>query len=245
MPHWHLLNVKLSAFALVSLVWSPLVYVVLALVLDNVAASSAQRGRSAARISFGSADLKIKGSFRPRPITKVRHPIRPLALLIDLLRHRPTPCRSHREWTLPQPCEQTFWWDQWTDACSPRDAVKPAVGAFKAPVLNGGNYCVCGSTLRGGLVGGVRMRMTVEMRCPGRHRLHFGVWPVALAGRIVGHLAPVVPVPAAVVDEAMLAIGVLGLVALDAAGGAPWECDPAWAAVATTVGRCKADWTNV
>ena len=245
MPEWYLVLTALAGLALVGLAWTPLLAVALPLLLVAVAASIAQAVLSAAQATYKTPGLAPPGEARLRAVTALLHLLQPLARLIGRLRHGLTPWRGRGGWTAPRPREVTIWCEEWMDGPARLEALEAALRDLKAPAWRGGDYDRWDMAARGGLLGGVRARMTVEEHGAGRQLLRFRIWPIASTGGILSVLAPAAVAVVAAFDGAGLATMLLGAGALAMAGRLLLECGSAQALTVDALARCKEKWTDV
>ena len=208
MPEWYLITALLGCMTLLGLLWRPLLLwagVPLALA---VLTALGQAALSAARSHFGTREERWKR----QGLTMYLHLMQPLARLWGRLAFGLTPWRSARLacLALPGPRRVSLWRERW---CALDDMLKSLMNGLRkarAQVLPGGEFDRWDLEVRGGLLGGVRLRAAAEEHGAGKQLFRFRIWPRPSAGgAVLGGLLALLGLEAAR-EGAYLAAGILG-----------------------------------
>ncbi|HEX9794818.1 MAG TPA: glycosyltransferase [Planctomycetota bacterium] len=240
-PEWLLGVVLLGLLSALAPLWSPLA-IALPLLLLATGLTLAQAVVSAARARF-TRDL-LRSSRRPglaglrlRALVAALHLVQPAARLYGRLRHGLTMWRRYpvAGWSLPLPQQRTLWCEQWTLPAEWLRAVQADMEGRRVPVRPGSEFDDWDLTIRAGVSGAVRLRMTVEEHGAGRQFYRFGLRPAPYGPSLVlaGALAVVTAWAAA--DGAWLVAGLLAAPALLLAGRVVRECGAAMARILQTL----------
>jgi GT2 family glycosyltransferase len=221
MPEWYLVIATLAALSALAALWRPLVVAAPLLALA-VAAPVALAVSAAARARFPEARTS-RERVTARALTAALHVLQPLARLRGRFRHGLTPWRSRgrRELTLPRPRRLALWTERWHALGDRLAALEELLGAEGAIVRRGGPWDRWDLEVRGGVLGGARMRLVVEEHGAGRQLARFHAWPrwspaaalvVPPAGGALAALASGATVPAAILGAGALALAVRAVV---------------------------------
>ncbi|UCE02613.1 MAG: glycosyltransferase [Candidatus Latescibacterota bacterium] len=177
MPEWYLVVAVLAACTLIGFSWSPLLWVSpllgMALVLPV-----AQAVLSATRARYTSAVNPLK-RFGLVALTAYLHLQQPMARLIGRIQHGLTIWRQRgprrKLWRLR--CIDCAWREQWEAPDARLAALQSELQRRGSVVWTGGEYDDWDLTVRGGILGGARLRMATEEHGAGRQMLRFRLWP--------------------------------------------------------------------
>jgi GT2 family glycosyltransferase len=222
-PEWHLLIAALAAASLAALWWAPLVAAV-PLLCAALVATAGPGARAAARAPF----MRERGGRARRArmwlLTTVLHLAQPLARLRGRMR-TPSwrPSRPPRP-VPPWPRTRLQWSDEWESAEDRIAAIRRGACADRAPVFCGGIWDRWDLHLRGGLLGGARLRVGLEEHGGGRQLMRTRITPhvPAAALAVVSVLAVVAALAAGV--HVWTAAALLGVAATALGARLAWEC---------------------
>jgi GT2 family glycosyltransferase len=223
LPEWHLLVAALAAASVAALWWAPLVAAV-PLLCAALAAAVMPGARAAARAGFMRERLGRGRRARMWLLTSALHLMQPLARLRGRMRTPPwRPCRPPRP-IVPRPRTGLRWTDQWRSAEDRIAQVHARAVAARAPVFSGGIWDRWDLHLRGGLLGGARLRMGLEEHGGGRQLVRMRVTPYVPPAAIAVVSALAVVAGLAVAAHAWPAAALLGLAGAALGGRLAWEC---------------------
>ncbi|HSH83062.1 MAG TPA: ABC transporter transmembrane domain-containing protein, partial [Herpetosiphonaceae bacterium] len=243
MPEWYLVVLALAALSALGALWTPLLFVLPLLVLA-VGALLVQAGMSAAQASFAQeesgARLSRMDTVKRRGLTAFLHLLQPLARLWGHVSYGLTPWRrrGERGFALPRPRASTIWSKKWKAPEAWLHSIEAALRASGAYVLHGGDYDRWELEARGGLLGGARTRMAVEEHGTGKQLIRLRSWPRCSPIGIVLMLLFAALAIGAAFDQALIAAGVLGIVATTLTFRMFRECAGATAAVLAALRAC-------
>jgi hypothetical protein len=163
----------------------------------------------------------------------------PLARLHGRINHGLTPWRRRglRHWATPLPQGIELWSEQWHSAEEWLASLEQALSAQSAVATRGGAFDRWDLQIRGGLLGGVRIRLAVEEHGAGKQLLRWRVWPV-LSPADLGIMCTFGALTAgAALDHRWAAAALLGCFATIAAGWALQGCARAKAACRQALGK--------
>ncbi len=169
---WQLTNLVLAVLCGISMFWGRLLGVlpvaVVAFVLSLVPAISA-----AAKVRFPESAKGRFTRFRLRVLTGLLHLMQPLTRLWSRLVYSLTAWRIRRFPTLSFPWPRMFqlWSERWLDSTEVLASLESVLRSGGAVVRRGGDYDSWDLEIRGGLFGGVRVRMVTENYGCGKHML--------------------------------------------------------------------------
>jgi hypothetical protein len=189
MPEWYFVCWLLAFFALLGLIWSPLLITVPLLVLA-VAAPAVQAINAAVKAEFPAHWPSRWQYFKLRCISAWLHLLQPLARLIGRIRHGLTPWRvrtnSSRNIFAPCDAKKTLWSEKWRGPADWLTDLRQELRREEVRVHLGGDFDQFDLEVRGGLLGGARLLMTQEEHGGGKQLLRFSVrsklsrWNLAL-----------------------------------------------------------------
>ena len=226
MPEWYLAIAALAVLSGIGVVWSPalLALPLLCLALGALVLDAAL-GASRARFDSRSGTLSM------RLLTGVLYLLQPLARLHGRLSYGLTPWRRrglHRP-SPPLPRTHSFWSERWQGTEERVRSIARALGEAGGVVSSGGSWDRWDLQMRGGLLGGARLRLGIEEHGAGRQYVRVrswprSAWPALAAVLLLAALAGL----AAAGSSAPAAIG-LGALAALLAGRVLYECSIACA----------------
>jgi hypothetical protein len=214
MPEWYFVIAALLLLASLGSLWPPLVMAVPLLVLA-AGTSICQAVLSASRAAFAPTARSSFGQFRLRATTVLLHLIQPLARLSGRQRYGLTPWRwrGTAGLALPRPRAIDAWTEQRQEPEEWLRWVDTALRLELPGVLRGGGFDRWDLEVRGGLLGGVRLRMATEEHGSGSQLLRFWIWPRVLPRSLALSLVLSVLAVAAGGEQSWLACAVLGALA--------------------------------
>jgi hypothetical protein len=177
-PEWHLFGVVLVALAGLGILWPPLA-LTLPLLVFVVGASSVQAALSAAEASFSGEPRARISRLTLLGVTALLHLLQPLARLrgrLGCVRIRQRG-RSLADLSSPRPRTLALWSERWRAADEWLGSTEAALLKADAAPLRGGDYDRWDLEVRGGRLGGARLRMAVEEHGGGKQLVRFRVWP--------------------------------------------------------------------
>jgi GT2 family glycosyltransferase len=232
MPEWYLAIAVLAALSVAGAVWPPLLLCV-PLLAVAVLALLVDAGLGARRARFQGAPRGVD-LLRLRGLTAALYLLQPLARLEGRVAGNLTPWRRHSPaegLAFPGPRAVALWSDQWH---SPEERVEAMMGVLTANgsvAIAGGDWDRWDLRVRGGSLGGVRLRAATEEHGSGAQLVRVRWWPyVPRAVWIVVAIALALAAGAFAGNAfgAALVLAVIGVVAAVSAG---YECAAASAAV--------------
>jgi GT2 family glycosyltransferase len=228
MPEWYLAIILLGMLSAAGALWWPLL-LALPLLGAAIAALLADAALGAARARFP----KRHGRTRRRLLTGVLYLLQPMARLYGRIGHGLTPWRHRgpRAFRLPLPVTHSFWSERWQSTENRVGAVAAALRAQGSVIRSGGDWDRWDLQLRGGLLGGARLRLAIEEHGAGKQLVRVRSWPHAprsaiLLGALVGAVASL-----AVASDADAVTVTLGIVAVSLVLRLIYECGSATATI--------------
>lgn len=224
MPEWYLIIFMLAALASIGIVWKPMLFALPLLALSAGlpiarAIAVASRGRLASASVDGGHNLKF------RALVALLHLLQPLARLSGRLRHGLHPWRlALKDLSFVWPRTLSIWSEQWRSAEDRLRQIEKTLRALEANVVRSGDYDRWDIEVRGGLLGGARMRMAIEEHGAGKQMVRTRLWPKCSAGSILLVSAFALLGTWAAADRARAAATVFGGIALLAAVRTYLEC---------------------
>lgn len=231
MPEWYLVTIALAGLSLLGLFWSPLLWAVPLLVLSAgipilQACLSAARAEYAVPTAGGPSSW---GRFNRYLLTAGLHICQPVARLFGRFRQKLTPWRLHgaKGFCLPYPRAVAHWSEEWKAQADWIHSLERRMQSYRLLMRRGGEFDRWELQADSGLLGGVRVRTTVEEHGAGKQLIRVRVWPrpsrimIAL-GLLFGALTI-----AASIDGAWFATGVLAVCTTMIVARAVRECGAA------------------
>jgi hypothetical protein len=232
MPEWWLLLGVLGFLGLLGLWWFPLLFALPLLVM-------------ALAVTLAEAGLSAHASWRGRrchlgvrALTASLYVLQPLARLMGRLSYGLTPWRRNgvSGFLVPRPRELKVWSEQWHSAEDRLEAILKSIQARFVVPVRGGDYDRWDLECRGGILGGARLRHTVEEHGAGRQLVRYRVWPrVSRFGLGLPLLLGLLGALALHDGAGPVALG-LGVFAAALGGHALWECGCASGAIVRAAG---------
>ena len=210
MPEWQFLSLVLAILSLFSFAWKPLLAAtplcVAAFVISLIPTLNAVLHLRA------PASKRRFRRFHLRGLTAALHLMQPLARLWGRLVCSVTAWRSRRFASPHFPRPRTFqlWSQEWVDATDVLRGMESLLRSRGAVVRRGGDYEDWDLEIRGGLFGGVRIRVVAENYGPGKHMLRLRAWPWFSVPGVATVLLFLVPCIAATLDHAFYPAAALG-----------------------------------
>jgi hypothetical protein len=178
MPEWLLLLVLLAALSLLGLGWRPLLLAAAPCLLVAAALPVAQAMASARRSRFSTRPLGPARRLQLYGLTAFLHLLQPVARLLGRLQHGLVPWRRRgprrRLWRLRRVASD--WREAWTAPAARLEALHAALVGAGAVTTRGGEYDDWDLEVRGGWLGGARLRLGVEEHGAGKQMLRFRIW---------------------------------------------------------------------
>jgi GT2 family glycosyltransferase len=214
MPEWYIINFALMAILLLGFLWKPF-FVALPILVVTMGLPLLNVMKSMYEASFTSNSLSGLDVLKLRLLTGFLHVIQPLARLYGRLRHGLTPWRwrGKQLYAFPSPRKFEIWRENWRPPNRQLQSVKTALASKGAIVRKGNDFDSWDLEIRGGLFGAVQSRMAVEEHGGGKQLVRFHTWakvsPIGLSLIFLFSLLSVF----AVIDQAILAAILLGVLA--------------------------------
>ena len=227
MPEWWLVVAALAGLSLLGIAWSPLL-LALPLLAMAVIAPVAQAVVSASRAEFTTQPRSRWTALKLRALTAALHLMQPVARLRGRIRFGLTPWRRRGVpgFALPVPRTSTIWSEEWRAPETWLGDLEARLRERGAVVLRGGDYDRWDLDVRGGLLGGARLLMTIEEHGAGKQLARFRSAPRVSSYGVVAALMLLLLAVLAGLDGApvagiVLALGGGGLLAwISASAGA-------------------------
>jgi GT2 family glycosyltransferase len=174
MPEWYLGITVLALLSAAGAFWTPLLLAVPVLGAA-FAALLIDAGLGAARARFP----RREGRLRRRLLTGLLYLLQPLARLEGRVTHGLTPWRHRgsRAFGLPVPRSYAFWSEQGRSTEDRVRAVAAALRADGSVIRSGGDWDRWDLQVRGGPLGGARLRVAIEQHGAGRQLVRVRSWP--------------------------------------------------------------------
>lgn len=228
MPEWYLTIFALGLLAAAGAFWKPLLLAapllgiaIMALLIDA--------GLGAARARFSCT----RGRWRLRVLTALLYLLQPLARLHGRLVHGLTPWRRRGTcaFRLPLPHSYAIWSERWQSIEERLRAIDQALRADGSVIRSGGDWDRWDLQVRGGLMGGARLRVAVEEHGAGKQLVRLRSWiHVSHVSLMFAGLAAVIAV-LAVISRADPGTIMLAILASALVGRVIYECGAASATI--------------
>lgn len=183
-PEWYLIVLLLGAMACWGTVWSPLL-AVLPLFIVCAGITLIQAMGASRRAIPRAKESRATRLWMMRLATTWLHVLQPVARLIGRLHTGLTPWRRRGPggWRLPLPRTCRLWSeDPWQSLEHQLSQLESHLRDNDLVVLRGGNFDDWDLEIRGGLIGFVRLRMTVEEHGSGKQLFLLRCWPRCTRG---------------------------------------------------------------
>ena len=219
-PEWYLILLILGGLGAWGAIWPPLL-LVLPLLLVAAGITAAQAIAAAVGAFHASRHRHRRELWCLRAMTAWLHLIQPGARLTGKLRTGLTPWRHRgpRGCAAPWSKSLRFWSEIWQSLDDRLRQIESALRQHDAVVVRGGDFDDWDLEIRGGMVGSVRLRMTVEEHGAGHQMVRLRAWPRCSRSAGVLTLVLILICDAAALSEAWetwVTAGVLGLLLLTA-----------------------------
>ena len=174
MPEWYLTIVVLGLLSAAGAFWKPLLLAV-PLLAAAIGALVVDATLGAARARFSAP----RGRWRLRLLTAILYLLQPVARLHGRIAHGLTPWRHRgpRSVGLARPRTYSFWSEEWHSTEERVRAIADALRADGSVIRSGGDWDRWDLQVRGGLLGGARLRIAIEEHGAGRQLIRVRSWP--------------------------------------------------------------------
>lgn len=182
-PEWYLIILILASTTVWGLIWPPLLLA--APLLAAAAGITAAQALLAASRAFPAGRYpNWSQRWRLRTVTAWLHLLQPAARLSGRLRTGLTPWRRRgpRGLALPWPRRLHLWCQSWRSLEQQLCQIESDLRRHDAVVVRGGDFDDWDLEIRGGVIGSVRLRMTVEEHGEGRQMFRLRAWPRCARG---------------------------------------------------------------
>ncbi|HEX2104464.1 MAG TPA: glycosyltransferase [Solirubrobacteraceae bacterium] len=188
-PGWYLVIVVLGALAALGVLWAPLLMLG-PMVVVALAAVAGHAALGAAYAIYPAAPHSRLARPRLRALTALLGVLGPYARLMGRLAEGLTPWRTHDAPTAwPRPRRTMLWTTHWRAPDEWLRAIEGIVRAQHVPVRRGGPYDRWDLEIRGGILGGARLRMGAEDHAGGAQLVRFRWWPRPALGGLAAAAA--------------------------------------------------------
>ncbi len=230
-PEWLLVTGVLLLLSLLGIFWPPLLLALPAFVLA-MGASLMEAVTSAAQAAFSRDRYPPLQRMGLYSLTASLYLLQPAARLLGRLQSGLTLWRrrGRLDFVLPRPRTLTVWSEHWQAAEARLTAIETSVRTQGALVRRGGDFDRWDLEVLGGLLGSVRLLMTMEEHGGGRQLARFRLWPHFWSPGLVLNLVLALLAALVALDQARLIAVLLGLMALMLALRAFGDCATAMAA---------------
>jgi GT2 family glycosyltransferase len=178
-PEWYLILLLLTAISAWGLIWPPMLLAAPVLVLAAGITAAQAFAASISAYPRGRQVNRLR-LWKLRLVTAWLHLIQPAARLTGRLRTGLTPwrLRGPRGLALPLPRKRQLWTtDTWRSLEQRLEQVESELRAADAVVVRGGDFDDWDLEVRGGMIGSIRLRMTVEEHGDNRQMFRLRAWP--------------------------------------------------------------------
>jgi glycosyltransferase involved in cell wall biosynthesis len=232
MPEWYLAIVALGLVSAAGAFWQPLLLAV-PLLGAALGALLIDAALGAARARFPTR----RGRLRRRMLTGLLYLLQPLARLEGRISHGLTPWRRRgpRAAGLPLPRNYSFWSEEWRSTEERIGAVSATLCNAGAVVRSGGDWDRWDLAVRGGLLGGARLRLAIEEHGAGRQLVRVRSWPHASRVAIAMGVGLAGLAGVALLSGAGAVAAVLGVMALSHGSRLVYECATSAATIKTVL----------
>jgi GT2 family glycosyltransferase len=230
MPEWYMAIAMLALVSAAGAFWEPLLLAA-PLLGAALAALLIDAGLGAARARFTGR----RGRLPRRLLTGVLYLLQPLARLEGRISHGLTPWRRRgpRRFGAPLPRNDAFWSEEWRSTEERVGTISAALCAAGAVVRSGGDWDRWDLAVRGGLLGGARLRLAIEEHGAGRQLIRVRSWPCASRAAVALGCALAGLAGLALLSGAGAVAAILGMLALLYGLRLGYECAAAAATIRT------------
>jgi GT2 family glycosyltransferase len=233
MPEWYLISAGLAGLSLMGVLWAPL-FLALSLCILAVGASLVQAGLlGAIRAASIHSQRSRAARLKMRAVTTFLYLLQPLARLRGRLQLGLTPWRQYHTpgMALPRPQVISIWTEYWQAPEKRLQLLETSLREDGTAVFRGGDFDRWDLTVKGGMLGAMRILMAVEEHGLGQQMVRFRVWPRYSSGGLALTVLCGALAAGAALDGAWVAFALLGFVTAALALRALQECGAAAAAV--------------
>ena len=179
MPEWYLIIGLLAMLSALGLLWEPLFRISISLFVLSVGAVLAQAIISAADASFKRPPKTEMELLRAYAVTAFLHILQPLARLKGRIRYGLTPWRRRGSprMVLPRVHIESVWTETWHEPEQVLKSLHQLLQEDGAVMCVGGDFDNWDLDVRGGIMAGARILMTVEEHGGGKQLFRFKVYP--------------------------------------------------------------------
>jgi GT2 family glycosyltransferase len=211
-PEWTLLVVALAALAVLGAFWTPILYLALPALALAIGAPLAHALLAAIHAPLREPPPGPGARARMRLVIAWLHLLQPVARLWGRLAHGLTLWRAHGRsaWALPSVRVFTTWSEVWRAPSARIETLEREFRAAGFVVERGGVWNRWDLSIRGGALGGARVRMATEEHGAGRQLSRFRVWPRWSPGAVVTAVIGGALAGSAALAGAPVVAGVLG-----------------------------------
>jgi hypothetical protein len=232
MPEWYLIVLFLIGLTTLGILWRPLLFLLPLLILA-LALPITQAVLSARQASFQDEPQSKLDRFKMWNLTACLHLFQPMARLWGRLRPNQTSRGQVGKLKFAFPIVHTsnFWSENWIAPEKRLETVEEILRSECAVVKRGGDFDRWDLEVRGGLLSSVRTFMAFEDHGSGRQLIRFRSWPrIDPVSLILITLFSLLGILAAL-DQAWIAAGIFGAVALILISRMLWNCSTAMASL--------------
>lgn len=215
MPEWLLLVGVLLMLSFLGIFWPPLMLVLPVLILA-VGAPLTEAIASAAQAAFPTALYTRAQRFGLHSLTALLYLLQPLVRLLGRLQSGLTLWRrrGRPDFAFPRARAVTIWSKRWQAAEARLATIEATARAHGAVVRRGGDFDRWDLEVSGGILGSVRLLMTIEEHGEGRQLVRFHLWPKLWGPGLAMNLVLVLLAALAALDHAWIPAVLLGLIAI-------------------------------
>ena len=178
MPEWLLVIALLLSLSVLGIAWAPLLWA-LPLLVTAVAALLIEAVASATQAPFSPQFYTAAQRVGLYALTALLYLLQPPARLLGRIQSGLTLWRRRGRLAAvsPHPRTVTRWHEQWQASDARLTALEATVWAQGAAIRRGGDFDRWDLEVLGGLLGSVRLLMTIEEHGGGRQLARFHLWP--------------------------------------------------------------------
>jgi glycosyltransferase involved in cell wall biosynthesis len=213
-PEWYIFNSMMMGIVLLGFFWKPL-FMALPLLALMSGSSLVSILSTVSSLSFNGIEGGLFHRLKLRAVTGLLHILQPLARLWGRLSLGLNPLRMRcpPELTLPRSRSTVIWDENWKSPEDRLSTIEAALCSRSTAVRRGGDYDSWDLEVKGGVFGGLRMKMGIEEHGSGRQLVRLRSWPtIPLTGLFAATLPAFLAV-AASMDNAWTAAAALGSIA--------------------------------
>ncbi|MDQ3243278.1 MAG: glycosyl transferase, partial [Gemmatimonadota bacterium] len=237
MPEWYLLIAGFAVLTALGALWPPLLWSSVFLTLAS--------GLMVMDAAFIAADAHLLSTLpggerrKRRLLTFMLHLLQPLARLRGRLGEGLAPWRWHGRGSPRLTRRETIlvWSEKWLPVEERLLAIERSIREAGTLVYRGGPFDRWDLEARGGLLGRVRLLLTIEEHGAGRQMVRARIWP-RLSGLASGAMICLAGLAVLAIKDDSISVGLLtGLAAVAVAWRTIWDCSVAHGVAARSVGE--------